>query len=97
MVFLKIILSFVSRFRNYDTFKFFFENFLEFLKTKKNTVYNPENIEDFRKVQTADLLQNSSSFFEAVQFKDICHTILHPAFEDLKPMLKSKSLTFSLV
>ena len=38
MVFLKIILSFVNRFRNYDSFKFFSKNFLEFLKKKQNTV-----------------------------------------------------------
>ena len=38
MVFLKVIGSFVDGFRNYDSFKFFFENFLEFLKKKKNTV-----------------------------------------------------------
>ena len=50
MVFLKIILSFVNRFRNYDSFKFFFENFLEFLK-KEEKHCNSENIEDFRKVQ----------------------------------------------
>ena len=29
----------------------FFENFPEFLKKKTNTVYNSQNIEDFRKVQ----------------------------------------------
>ena len=36
----------------------------------------------------ADLLQNSHSFFEAVQFKEIGHGILNcQLFEDLKPML----------
>ena len=38
MVFLKIIRSFVNGFRNCDSFKFFFENFLEFLKKKKDIV-----------------------------------------------------------
>ena len=38
MVFLKIILSFVNRFRNYDSFKFFSNFFLELLKKKKTIV-----------------------------------------------------------
>ena len=38
MVFFKIIRSFVKGFRNYDSLKFFLENFLEFLIKKKNTV-----------------------------------------------------------
>ena len=49
MVSLKIILSFVNRFRNYGSFKFLFENVLESLKRRKTL--NSENIEDFRKVQ----------------------------------------------
>ena len=35
---------------------------------------NSENIEDFRKVHS-DLLQNNSSFFEPVQFREIGHKI----------------------
>ena len=50
MVFLKIILSFIKRFRNYDSFKFFFENFLDFLKKKENTVFL-KNTKDFRNFQ----------------------------------------------
>ena len=38
MVSFTIILSFVEGLRSYDSLKFFFENFLEFLTKKKNTV-----------------------------------------------------------
>ena len=49
MVFLKIIRSFVNRFKNKDSFKLFSKIFLNSQNRGKHR--DSENIEDFRKVQ----------------------------------------------
>ena len=87
MFFLKMIWSFVSRFRNYDRLKFF-RKFSWILK-KEEKHCNSENIDDSRKVQWQIYCKNSSSFFEAVQFKEIGHSILHPAFQRFETMLST--------
>ena len=69
MVFLKLIWSFANRLRNYDSFKFFFRKFSLILKKKKSIVIL--KVLKISGMSNGRFIVNSSSFFEATQFKEI--------------------------
>ena len=80
MVFLGISWSLVNRFRNYDSFKFFFSKFSLILK-KQQKHCNSENIKDSRNVQRqiyCKIVQVSLKPFSSKKY--IGPRTLHPAF-----------------
>ena len=80
---MKILLGFIKRFRSYYGLKFF-KNFLEFLK-KKNTV--TLKMLKIAEKSNGSIIANTQSFVEVIQFKEICHGVLHQPFKGLEQML----------
>ena len=75
MVFLKTILCFIEKFRNYDSFKFL----LIFLEFFKNTpILKILNISEKFEMR---IKLNDFSFLEAIQFKEIGYKDLHQPFD----------------
>ena len=90
MVFLKIIRSFISRFRNYNSFKFFSKIFLNSYK-KKEKHSNSENIEDFSRVQRQIYCKIVQVYLNLLSSKKYLIQFYIQLFKDLKPMLSVDS------